>query len=307
MSDTIVIVNPAAGAGRVAREWQRTAATLREAGLDFEERFTTAPNHATELAREAVRAGKRAVVALGGDGTLNEVANGFFQDGEAIPTSSALGLLPYGTGGDTKRTFGIPIDIGTAARVIMAGNTRSIDAGRVRIDGRVLHFINIAEAGLGADVSDRVNRAPKVLGGKLSFGIGALTAIAGWKHRQMKVVVDGEAPRDLLAQAVTIANCEYYGGGMRVAPMAVPDDGLFDVIITGALGKLEGIQGMSKIYAGTHFDDPKLKLKLEHLRGRRVVVSSTDLVLVQVEGEVVGRLPATFEMMPGALRLLVPA
>jgi len=307
VSDTIVIVNPAAGAGRVAREWQRTAATLREAGLDFEERFTTAPNHATELARDAVRAGTRAVVALGGDGTLNEVANGFFENGEALTTVSALGLIPYGTGGDTKRTLGIPIDLGAAARVIQAGHTRTIDAGRVTIDGRVLHFINIAEAGLGADVSDRVNRAPKVLGGKVSFALGTVAGLAGWKHRQMRVVVDGQAPRDLLAQAVTVANCEYYGGGMRVAPMAIPDDGLFDVIITGALGKLEGLQGLGKIYAGTHFEDPKLKLKLEHLRGRRVEVTSTESVLVQIEGEIAGRLPATFEIMPGALRFLVPA
>ena len=302
-----MIVNPAAGAGRVAREWQRTATTLREAGLDFEERFTNAPNHATALAREAVRAGTRAVVALGGDGTLNEVANGFFEGGEVIPTSSSLGLIPYGTGGDTKRTFGIPIDVGTAARVIQAGNTRTIDAGRVTIDGRVLHFINIAEAGLGADVSDRVNRAPKVLGGKVSFALGTVAGLAAWKHRQMRVVVDGDTTRDLLAQAVTIANCQYYGGGMRVAPMAEPDDGLFDVIITGPLGKLEGLQGFSKIYAGTHFEDPKLKLKLEHLRGRLIEVTSTESVLVQIEGEVVGRLPATFEIIPGALRLLVPA
>ena len=303
----MVIVNPAAGAGRVGRQWQRTAVTLREAGLDFEERFTTAPHHATDLAREAVKAGKQAVVALGGDGTLNEVANGFFEAGEVIPTACALGLIPYGTGGDTRRTFAIPIDIASAARVIRAGNTRTIDAGRVWIGGRMLHFINIAEAGLGADVSDRVNRAPKMLGGKASFAIGTFAGLAGWKHKQMSVIVDGQPPRDLLAQAVTIANCEYYGGGMRVAPMAVPDDGLFDVIITGALGKLEGLQGFSKIYAGTHFEDPKLRLKLEHLRGRRVEVSSTDSVLVQLEGEVVGRLPATFEIMPRALRLLVPA
>jgi len=177
----------------------------------------------------------------------------------------------------------------------------------VTVGGRVLHFLNVAEAGIGADVSDRVNRAPKTFGGRASFLIGTLQGLAAWKHKPMKVVIDGRETRELVAQAVTVANCQYYGSGMRVAPRAIPDDGLFDVLISGAFGKLEGLSGLRKIYAGAHLDDPKLASKLEFFRATRVEVSSPVPVLVQLDGEVVGELPALFELLPKALRFLTPA
>ncbi|MDQ6748492.1 MAG: diacylglycerol kinase family lipid kinase [Candidatus Dormibacteraeota bacterium] len=306
MAAPLLIVNPAAGAGRVGREWPALAAGIRAAGIALDEAFTTRPGEATEIARREVRAGRPVVAAVGGDGTLNEVANGFFEGGAALPTTSNLGLIPFGTGGDTRRTFNIPDGV-LAARVLLEGRPRTIDAGRVDIGGRTIHFVNIAEAGLGALVSDRVNRAPKKLGGKISFLLGTLGAMAAWKHQPMRVVVDGIEVRELVAQSVTVANCRYYGGGMLAAPMAVPDDGLLDVIITGAIGKRDGLLGLAKIYGGKHFDDPRLSRWVETFRARRVEVESSAPVLVQVEGEVAGRLPATFEVLPGALRLMVPA
>ena len=111
----------------------------------------------------------------------------------------------------------------------------------------------------------------------------------------------------LTAQAVTIANCQYYGGGMMIAPMAVPDDGLLDVIITGAIGKLESVIGLGKIYSGAHIDDPKLKRWFEIFRAKRVEVDSQVPVLVQLDGEIVGNLPATFEVLPQTLRMMTPS
>ncbi|TMD56708.1 MAG: diacylglycerol kinase family lipid kinase [Chloroflexi bacterium] len=305
-SEILLIVNPAAGAGRVLREWPRLAAEIRGEGIEFEETFTSRPGEATEIARKAVKAGRPVVAAVGGDGILYEVVNGFFEGGEPLPTRSSLGLIPFGTGSDTRRSFGIPDGL-PAARVLVEGRARALDAGRVTVGGRVLHFLNVAEAGIGADVSDRVNRAPKTFGGRASFLIGTLQGLAAWKHKPMKVVIDGRETRELVAQAVTVANCQYYGSGMRVAPRAIPDDGLFDVLISGAFGKLEGLSGLRKIYAGAHLDDPKLASKLEFFRATRVEVSSPVPVLVQLDGEVVGELPALFELLPKALRFLTPA
>ncbi len=309
MATPLLIINPAAGAGRTGRDWPQLAGQIRAAGIDFEEAFTSRPGEATEIARRAVRENRSVVAAVGGDGTLNEVVNGFFEAGRALPTSSNLGLIPFGTGGDTRRTFALPEGV-EAARLLVDGIPRTIDAGRVDLEAdgkpRSIHFVNIAEAGLGAVVSDRVNRAPKRLGGRISFLIGTLSGMAAWHHQPMRVVVDGTEVRELSAQSVTVANCKYYGGGMLAAPMAVPDDGLLDVIITGAIGKLEGLVGLSKIYSGRHFEDPRLRRWVEAFRARRVEVQSPASVLVQVEGEVVGNLPAMFEVIPGAVRLMTP-
>jgi diacylglycerol kinase (ATP) len=302
----LLIINPAAGAGRAGRDWPRLAAEIRAAGIEFEEAFTAKPQEATTLARAAVRENRPVVAAVGGDGTLFEVANGFFENGEPIPTTSNLGLIPFGTGSDFQRSFAIPDGV-LAARVLDDGHPRPIDAARVTIGGRVVHYVSIAEAGFGAFVADKVNRTPKTFGGKVSFQVGTYRGFATWKHVPMKIVIDGTEKRELTAQAVTIANCRYYGGGMMIAPMALPDDGLLDVIITGPIGKLEALGGFGKIYTGAHIEDPKLKRWFEVFRAKRVEVDSQVPVLVQLDGEIAGELPATFEVMPHAVRLMTPS
>jgi YegS/Rv2252/BmrU family lipid kinase len=302
----LLIINPASCGGRAGKEWPRLAAEIRGAGVEFEEAFTSKPQEATEIARRAVKDNVDVVAAVGGDGTLFEVVNGFFEHGRPIPTRSAVGLIPFGTGSDHQRSFDLPDGV-LAARVLVDGLPRTIDAVQVEIGGRKLFYTSIGEAGLGAFVADKVNRTPKTLGGRVSFQIGSLRGIAAWKHVPVKVVIDGKLTRELTAQAVTVANLRFYGGGMMIAPMAVPDDGLIDVLITGAIGKLESISGLSKIYSGAHIDDPRLKRWFEHFRCRRVEVDSQVPVLVQLDGEIVGDLPATFEVVPGAIRIMTPA
>ena len=301
-----MIVNPAAAGGRAGRRLGDIGALLGAAGVDCEIQPTLHPGHATQLARAAIREGRPAVVAAGGDGTLNEVANGFFEGGAPIPTGCALGILPLGSGGDFRRSFGMTTDLGAAARVIAAGRRRRIDAGRATYatggDRAVRHFINIADAGIGGEVVARVNRSSKPLGGTVAFYLASVRALATWRNRPVHVTVDRES-RDLTAQQVVVANGQYFGGGMRMAPEAQPDDGLFDVILVGDVGMVENVRGLSRIRSGTHLQGGG---RFEILRGARVEVSSQHEILIDLDGEQPGRLPALFEVMPQALDLIVP-
>ena len=301
-----VVVNPASAGGRTAGRLDAIAARLGGHGIEFELLKTDRPGHATLLAREAVRRNVPAVVAAGGDGTINEVANGFFEAGRPIPTGSALGILPLGSGGDFRRTFGMPVDLDAAAAVVAAGRKRRIDAGRATFatdsGDAVRIFVNIADAGIGGEVVAHVNRSSKPLGGTVAFNVAAVRALLGWRNRPVRVDVDG-AIRHLVSQQVVVANCQYFGSGMRMAPDALPDDGLFDVILVGDVGVIDNVRGLSSIRAGTHL---RAGGKFEVLRGRRVTVTSPHAIPLDLDGEQPGRLPATFEVIPQALDLLVP-
>jgi len=246
------------------------------------------------------------VVAAGGDGTINEVVNGFFDGTERIAGETRLGLLPMGTGGDLRRTLGMTRDIDEAARVLTAGRARRLDAGRITCAGpggeQVLrHFVNVADAGIGGDVADLVNGGFKVINGELTFTIAAALTLLRWRNRRLRAVVDGEE-RQLVAQQVVVANCRYYGGGMEIAPPAVPDDGLLDLVVVGDVGRLESMRLMGSVRKGAHLTHPKL----EHRRVRRVEVSCELPVGVDADGERPGALPAVFEVLPGALEVVAP-
>jgi YegS/Rv2252/BmrU family lipid kinase len=281
---------------------------LKSARLEFEVAMTKGAGDATQLARAAVKASRPLVVAAGGDGTIHEVVNGFFEAGVRIPTASKLGVLPSGTGGDFRRTFDLPIAPEPAARALLAGKTRRIDAGKASFtlaDGArgIRHFVNIADAGVAGEVVNRVNRSAKRLGSYVTFNAAAIASLLSWTNKPMKIVVDGEA-FEARCQQVVIANCRYYGGGMQMAPMAVPDDGLLDVIVIGDVGRFYSLSKLDAIRKGTHLDmgDPRLKV----LRGTSVEVSSAERVLVDLDGEQPGMVPATFEVMPGSIDLVVP-
>lgn len=300
----IVVVNPAAGGGRAGREWPRLAGELRSAGLRFDERLTERPGDATAIAAQATAEGRRQVVAAGGDGTVNEVVNGLLSAGGTDRV--ALGTLPLGTGTDLCRTFGIPLQPLAVADILRGGARRRIDAGRVTCaggEGRVTrYFLNIADAGIGGDVADMVNGGFKFINGELTFSLAAVLTLLRWRNPRLRVDLDGEV-LDVVAQQVVVANCQYYGGGMRIAPDAVPDDGLLDVIINGDLGMLETVGLLSKVRSGSHMSHRKMERRL----ARRVEISCERRIGVDADGERPGDLPAVFEVVPGAIDLLVPS
>ncbi|MBO0684612.1 MAG: diacylglycerol kinase family lipid kinase [Candidatus Dormibacteraeota bacterium] len=308
MKDVMIICNPASGGGRTGRSWHEIASQVRSAGVDFDDALTTCPGEATELAGAAAAEGRRLVVVAGGDGTVNEVANGLLRAAEQGAVAPRLGVLPTGTGGDFRRSFGIPDDLAAAARVLREGRTRRIDAGRIAcVDGegrdQLMHFVNIASAGIGAEVMRRVRHGPRVINGEVTIQLASLTVLLRWRNRRIRALIDEER-LEVVAQQVVVANCQYYGGGMRVAPRAVPDDGLLDVLVVGDVNLLDNARGMPKLRSGTHLDEENPKLT--YRRARRVELESAELVRVEVDGELPGGLPATFEVVPGALELVVP-
>jgi YegS/Rv2252/BmrU family lipid kinase len=281
---------------------------LPQVGLQYEVAKTTRPLEATELAQVAVKQSRPVVVAVGGDGTLNEVVNGFFHNGAPIPSTTKLAMVPLGTGGDFRRTLRIPLDTKAAIDVLRTGLVRRLDAGCVTYqtpDGAtaVRHFINIADAGLGGEVVYRVNRGSKRLG-SMTYKVGSGLALLSYKNKPMTVVIDGSTHELPRAQQVVVANCQFFGGGMQMAPSASPTDGVFDVIVIKDAGKIETMRGINDILAGKHLDNGNPKMEL--LYGKRITVTSPEKVRIDLDGEDVGFLPALFEIQPGAIEFITP-
>ena len=248
------------------------------------------------------------VVAVGGDGTLNEVVNGFFRNGAPLPTTTKLAFVPLGTGGDFRRTLRIPTDPRQAVEVLKTGMVRRLDAGCVTFqaaDGStaVRHFINIADAGLGGDVVSMVGNGTRMFG-SAAYMIGGMRALVGFKNKPMSVNIDGVTHELPKAQQVVVANCQYFGGGMQMAPSASPTDGVFDVILIKDAGKIETIRGMNDIRSGRHLDQSNPNMELMY--GKRVSVTSPEKVRIDIDGEAVGFLPALFEVQPGAIEFVTP-
>jgi YegS/Rv2252/BmrU family lipid kinase len=304
-SATVAVVNPVSCAGRTGRAWPELRRALAAAGVEIEERLTTAPREATELTRAALRDGAERVVAVGGDGTLNEVVNGFFDlEGAPIAPSAVLGLIPSGTGGDFRRTAGIPAGAAAVA-VLAAGASGPVDVGRITLDGAgPRHFVNIADCGIGGEVVARVNRSSKRAGGSATFLWHSLASLLSFRPRAARVEIDGTAEEGRY-QNVVVANGRYFGGGMRVAPEADLGDGLFDVVLFGDLPRMRSITQIRRIYAGSHIGRPGIRL----VRARRVRVTPLEdpPLAFEMEGEEVGPAPATLDILPGAVRLCAPA
>lgn len=307
---TLVVVNPVSAGGRTARRWPRLQQALDAMRVSYDVHRTTAPDDATAATRRALGEGYRRVIAMGGDGTLNEVVNGFFSDaGHPLNRDAVLGLLPSGTGGDFRRTAGLPTDPAMLAAMVAANPTRTIDAGRIVYDDPATParmFINIADCGVGGEVVARVNRSGNKGGGlrgtAVFLGI-ALSALTSFGGRPVHLVLDGEE-LDLDIQNVVVANGRYFGGGMRIAPDAQLDDGVFDVVMLPAMGRTRTLTALPSVYRGAHLRQPGVVVR----RATTVRVEPRDErpLLWDIEGEQVGRAPATLTCLPGAIRLCAP-
>ena len=239
----LAIVNPAAGKGAGAKIAARLASELAAAGMSVDIVSTPGPGEAARLASHAVEDGYQRVIAVGGDGTANEVANGL------VGTNVALGLYPIGSGNDFARALGYPRKRSKVAAFLGSARERRIDVGEV--NGRV--FVNAAGVGIDGHVAERVVASSRVVGPTLGYFVGSIVSIATYRPRQMRMRIDGaeRAGRHLM---VVAANGTHFGSGMRVAPDAKLDDGLLDIIVGGDLGRWPSLVALAKLYRGTHVD-----------------------------------------------------
>ncbi|KPK48042.1 MAG: hypothetical protein AMJ77_01120 [Dehalococcoidia bacterium SM23_28_2] len=304
MPDLLLIVNPRSANGSTGRRWSAFEGRLRQLLPPFDVAFTEGPNHATAIAREA--ADRYGCVALvGGDGTVNEVANGLIADDRPLRPDLPLGVIPRGTGADFVRTLGIPHSLEGAAERLAAGEVREIDVGKVRYrtpqgTEAVRYFLNEAEIGFGAASSDRVNRSSKMLGGRLSFLRGILITALVYRSQWVSLSLDDAPAETTLLNNVWLANGQYSGGGIRMAPRARLDDGLLDVVRIDHVGFLKQFALLPKLRSGAFVDLPQVS----YLTARRIEAESPTPVLVEVEGEAIGTLPATFELIDERLKVI---
>jgi diacylglycerol kinase (ATP) len=275
---------------------------LDERGLEYEVSYTEKARDATRLARAGLERGIRLLVAVGGDGTIHEVVNGMLQDDKPVNPDAALGVIAAGTGSDFIRTFGLPgmprfavghLD-GDMSFPIDVGKISYVDAG----EERVRYFANIAEAGLGAEVTARAHRLPRWLGPTVYFFAFWLTLP---RFRPPHVTVDlVDRAYEGKMNNLVVANGQFFGGGMKITPKAAPTDGLLDIQIDHT-SRREMIALLPKVYKGEHVPHPEIG---EFKRVRASVTAERPL-MIEADGEVLGHTPATFELLPEVLRLKV--
>jgi diacylglycerol kinase (ATP) len=301
---TVFLVNPASSNGSTGKRWPELAHRAAQLGLHGETLFSERPGQLIELAEQAVRDGAELVVAVGGDGTLNEVVNGLVRAGG----TAELATIPLGTGMDFVRTYSIPNRFEDAVRTALSTKTRTIDVGRVAYrtwDGHdAERFVaNVGSVGMSAAVAQRANGMSKTFGGKATFFYALVRVFLEWENTSVRVELADGTTREARMHDVIVANGRWHGGAMLLAPDAEPDDGLFDVVLIGDINKRDFITTAPKIYKGTYIAHPKVEV----LRAPSVTVDGPERLPIELDGEQVGTTPARFEVVPRALRVRVPA
>ncbi|HYM03478.1 MAG TPA: diacylglycerol kinase family protein, partial [Stellaceae bacterium] len=239
-----VIVNPRSAGGKTSRAWPRIAAALEKRLGPLEARFTERPGHATSLARELLEQGFERVIAAGGDGTINEVANGFLREDEPVRPEAALGILPLGTGGDFRRTLGISPRLSEAIEALAVAVPMRIDAGKASFRGhdgsqQTRYFINLLSFGMGGDVASRSRNILSPLGGRAAFLYASAVSLARYRRKQVRLALDGGQPLSLSIYNIAVGNGRFHGGGMQACPTAVLDDGILEVTVIDYMSILQ--------------------------------------------------------------------
>ena len=303
---TQVIVNPESNQGRTKKRWKRIKEALKSFLKEFKYEFTEKPLQAVEISRSAIKEGIELIVGVGGDGTINEIANGFFEQEKPINPETALGIIPSGTGSDFSKSLHIPLGLRNALRVITQAPSNRIDIGKVTYRNHSASevdrfFLNVSDFGIGGEVVYKMNQE-RMEKKASSYFKCLVSTFMSYTNKKLNISVDGEELPVDEYMVGAIANGRIFGKGMKVAPEASLDDGMFDLVLVRKMKKLEFFRNVFRIYMGTHLSHPKISL----IRGTKIEVAPTDMeerILIEVDGEQVGSLPSTFEILPQ--RLLV--
>jgi diacylglycerol kinase (ATP) len=306
----MVICNPVSGSGKGLALLSVLLGKLDDADVRYASEVTQRRGDAVRLAHRAVMSGCSAVIAIGGDGTLFEVANGIMDPNEpGLPfgfgNDVAVGLVQAGRGSDFGRSIGVPADPDAACERILQGRTTVIDLGHItftsfRGEERTRYFVNAAGMGFDAEVAARANAGPKGLGGTIPYLSSLFMTLGTYRNKRVEVKLDGEEWQARV-NSIIVANGQYFGGGMKIAPEAQLSDGEFDVVVLGDMGKIDLVRNVPRVYDGSHVTHPKVSV----MSSKMVQVKSPDRLLLQADGEVLGMAPATFAVVPSALKVIV--
>jgi diacylglycerol kinase (ATP) len=306
-----VILNPHSQGGKTGQQATELVRVMTRYLGPVDVLHTEAPRHAVELAEQAARDGRPSVIAVGGDGTISEIANGLLRARGAVATLPKLGIVGQGTGGDFRKTLGIEHRLDQYLQTIARGVTRTVDAGKFSYrnhagDTAEAYFVNILSMGMGGLVDMYVAeaRSQSQMSGTLAYFSASVKALTKSEVGVLELTIDDQPPRELATRQLAICNGRFFGSGMEVAPMAVLDDGLFHCISLGAAPRLKFALGSLAIYSGKHVDKPEVevwscrKIGIE-LRN----VDVRDVFPLDVDGEPLGTLPLSVELIDKALEV----
>jgi diacylglycerol kinase (ATP) len=295
-----LIINPTAGRGRCARALPRIRRVLSNKGVDATYLFTGARGDAERLANESLASGASLVVAVGGDGTLHEVANALLK---AVQSKATLGLIPFGTGNDFARAVGLFGSVETACIALVNGKRTPIDVGT--IEGRGIenpyYFLVAAGVGFVAETAKTVNEGIRWLHGAPAYIYGALQTLRRFDPISLTITIDDKEPEALDAMLISVSNVATTGGGMRIAPDARPDDGLLDICLVEKIGKMALVGQLPGVFAGKHVRHPAVRM----MTARTVRIETESPKILWIDGEVIGTTPATFKILAGALPIML--
>lgn len=302
------VVNPKSANGRTRQLWPGYHKMLDQAEIKVVYAWTSDAGGGTEITKHALAQGYRRFIAVGGDGTVNEVLNGLIENDRAVSNDIELAVFEQGTGGDLVRTLrpGLEKDLDSLIRMLVAPKVILADIGRVKyrdFQGKnaIRYFLNASNIGIGAEAVHRANNRSKALGSKITYMRGALSTILTYKNSLVSLVTDQKSAWEGNSWGLMVCNGQYIGGGMHIAPDAVIDDGYFDLVIIKDMSRLLLITRFPKIYKGTHIHDANIEIR----RCRSITLETPESLLFEIDGEIPGMAPKEYHIIPGCLKIRV--
>lgn len=311
----LLIVNPRSGGGRTGRMFEPMRGPIERHLGPIDVAFTERPRHAVDIAREAALAGREIVVAVGGDGSVHEVASGLAAAREQGAHGARLGIIGQGTGGDFRRTLGLEHRLDRYCAAIAGGKTRAIDMGKFTYADADrgtanAYFVNILSVGMGGLVDRYVADASRALGGTAAYFVASLRGLVESAVGRLACTIELRGERreeEIATRSMAVCNGRFFGSGMMVAPMAEPDDGVFEVVDLGGESRLAFATLSSKIYSGKHLQSASVRhFRCDRIEMRLLDERIADRFLLDVDGEPLGGLPVAIELVRGAIDVLVP-
>jgi YegS/Rv2252/BmrU family lipid kinase len=298
---TKVIVNPFSAFGKTKERWQSIKDELKSIFKELKFEFTQAPNHATLITREAINQGYNHIVGVGGDGTINEIINGYMEDDKPLNQKTIISAFPSGKGNDFFRT----ISEKTTKHwkeMYLEDKSRMVDVGKIKTNSGERYFLNVSSFGFSGEVARKIYKLKERIKTGAVYFIGALSVLAKYKAEQIRIIADGkEFTGKYLLGAV--CNGKYFGGNMKVAPDAEADDGYFDLIILKETSKFDVLKKLIKVYGGKHINEPGI----EFIRAKHIIIQPVvkEEIPIEYDGEVDFYLPAEFKIIPAAVKFKI--